>query len=97
MSAMPIPIEVERVASELKIPVDGLMKRSVRAFLRQETRATRMDIADLQDRYGVDSARDLRSRIEKGDIHSHPAWEDAIEWEQLEKHLAHIEEMVSEV
>ena len=95
MNAMPVPAEVERVARELNMPLDGLMKRSLQAFLRQEVRAVQMDIADLQDRYGVAAADELRARIEQGKVHSHPAWEDAIEWERLEDHLKRIENILS--
>ncbi len=96
MNAMPVPSEVKRVARELNIPLDGLMKRSLQAFLRQEIRAVQMDIADFQDRYGVVSAGELRTRIEQGKVYSHPAWEDAIEWERLEDHLERIEKILGE-
>ncbi len=95
MSAVPIPTEVERVARELNLPLAGLMQRSLQAFLRQEARAVQMDIADLQDRYGVATAGELRAQIEQGKVYSHPAWEDAIEWERLEDHLNRLERMLN--
>ena len=95
MSAMSVPMEVERVARELNMPLDGLMQRSLQAFLRQEVRAVQMDIADFQDRYGVDAAGKLHIQIEQGKVYSHPAWEDAIEWEKLENHLKRLESMLS--
>ncbi len=96
MSAMPVPTEVERAARELNMPLEGLMQRSLKAFLRQEIRAVQMDIADLQDRYGVSAAGELRTQIEQGKAHSHPAWEEAIEWERLEDHLKRLERMLNE-
>jgi len=96
MTVMPIPTEVERIARELNLPLDRLMQRSVDAFIRQEMRAAQMDIADLQDRYGVASISELRARIEKGKVHSHPAWEDSIEWEHLEAHLNRLGRMLNE-
>jgi antitoxin component of RelBE/YafQ-DinJ toxin-antitoxin module len=92
-----IPITVSRVAKELSLPVDGLMQRSLRAYLTQEIRAVQMDMSDFQDRYGVAKATELRERIEQGKIYSHPAWEDVIEWETLEAHLAHLRELLPEV
>jgi len=50
-------------------------------------RLARLDIADLQDRYGVCTAAELSANIEQGTVHSHPAWEELIEWEQLETYL----------
>ena len=96
MNAMPVPAEVERVARELNMPLDGLMQRSLQAFLRQEVRAVQMDIADFQDRYGVSAPGKLRALIEQGKVHSHPAWEDAIEWEKLEDHLKRLERMLNQ-
>jgi hypothetical protein len=95
MSAMAVPTEVERIARALNMPVEGLMERSLQAFLRQEVRAVQMDIADFQDRYGVARSGELRSQIEQGTIHSHPAWEDTIEWEKLEGHLERLEKMLN--
>lgn len=96
MTVMTIPIEVERAAKALNLPLEGLMQRSVKAFVRQEIRATQMDIADFQDRYGSASADELRAQIEQGTVHSHPAWEDSIEWEYLETHLKSLERVLSE-
>ena len=96
MTVMTIPIEIERVAKALNLPLERLMQRSVKAFIRQEMRATQMDIADFQDRYSVTSANELRVQIEQGAVHSHPAWEDSIEWEHLESHLENLEGVLSE-
>jgi len=93
---MPIPTEVERVAKELNLPLDGLIQRGLQAFLRQEIRAVQMDISDLQDRYGVASVSELWKQIEKGEEHSHPAWEDSIEWEHLEAYLDRLGRMLGE-
>ncbi len=97
MSAMSVPVEIERAAKELHLPLEGLMQRSLQAFLRQEIRAAQMDIADLQDRYRVATAGELRAQIEQGKVYSHPAWEDAIEWEKLEEYLSRIERMANEL
>jgi hypothetical protein len=61
--------------------------RSLEAFIKRERRLVNLDIADLQDRYDVRTARDLASRIEIKAVYSHPAWEEMIEWERLEAYL----------
>jgi hypothetical protein len=91
-----IPATITYMAQELNLPVEGLMQRSVRAFLLQEMRATQLDISDFQDRYSVTNAAELRACIERGEIYSHPAWEDAIEWEHLETHISHMERLLAE-
>jgi hypothetical protein len=95
MTAVSIPVEVERAARELNLSLDGLLQRSLQAFLRQEIRATQMDVADFQDRYGVGAPAALRAQIEQGKVHGHPAWEDAIEWEKLEDHLKRLENILN--
>ena len=97
MSVMSIPEDVEQVASELQMPIDGLMQRSLRAFLMQEIRAVQLDIADFQDRYAATNLTDLRRQIKDGEIYSHPAWEDSIEWERLETYLTQLKHLSGKV
>ena len=92
-----LPETVIHVAQELHLPIEGLMTRSLRAFLMQEMRSAQMDIADLQDRYGVIDTAELRDRIERQEISSHPAWEDAMEWEHLEAYLARVQDLLNEI
>lgn len=87
-------ISVNAIAQQLELSPEELIERSLASFLEREKRATQMDIADLQDRYGARSAIDLRIKIERGEVYSHPAWEEAIEWEQLETHLHRLEKLL---
>jgi hypothetical protein len=57
------------------------------AYIEKERRLAILDIKDLRDRYGVHSVQPLLEHIEDGQIYAHPAWEDLIESEQLEKYL----------
>jgi hypothetical protein len=97
METITIPISAQHVANELHIPLDGLLQRSVRAFLMQESRAAQMDVADFQDRYGTTNAKNLQIQIKQGAIFSHPAWEDSIEWERIENYLDHLNHLLGEV
>lgn len=74
---------LEDVAQELNIAPESLWQESLGAYLARELRLTDLDIADLQDRYGVISPEELKAKIDSGDIYSHPAWEEMIEWENL--------------
>ena len=84
-------VSVNTIARQLELSPEDLLKRCLLSFLEREKRAAQMDIGDLQDRYGARSAADLRAKIERGEVYSHPAWEEAIEWEQLETHLHRLE------
>jgi hypothetical protein len=83
---------LEEMAQELNIPPENLWKASLRAYIARELRLIELDIADLQDRYDVLTPKQLEASIQSGDIYSHPAWEELIEWENL---LAHRERLGS--
>lgn len=91
-------VSIQMVAQQLQLSPDDdsscLIQRSLISFLERETHAVCMDIADLQDRYNARSATDLRAKIERGDVYSHPAWEEAIEWEQLEMYLERVQKLL---
>ncbi len=80
-------ISVQTIAQALQLEPEDLIQRSLISFLETERRATHLDMADLQDRYGVRSSAELRAKIASGQVYSHPAWEEAIEWETLEAYL----------
>ncbi len=81
---------LEDVAQELNIAPDSLWRESLGAYIARELRLTDLDIADLQDRYGVFSPEELKAKIDSGDIYSHPAWEEMIEWENLAAYRARL-------
>ena len=87
----------EQIASELTLTPDELQRRSLEAFVERERRLTQLDRADLQDRYGVATAAKLANRIELGQVHSHPAWEEMIEWERLEAYVVRLNEWQAEL
>lgn len=83
-------ISVQTIAQALQLEPEDLIQRSLVTFLETERRAAHLDIADFQDRYGARSSAELRAKIASGQVYSHPAWEDAIEWETLEAYLRRI-------
>jgi hypothetical protein len=90
-------IAIEQLAVELNLSSTELLRRSLNAFLERERRASQQDIADLQDRYDVASVAELESKIESGVIYSHPAWEDLIEWQNLEAYLERLDQLTSQL
>ncbi len=83
-------LAVDQLAHDSNLSPSDLIRRSVAAFLDRERRATQMDIADLQDRYGACTSAELAAKIERGEVYSHPAWEELIEWQNLEAYLDRI-------
>ena len=84
-------IGIEQTAATLQMAPEDLWRQSLRAYILREKRSVQLDIADIQDRYGVSTVNELAQRIEVGAIYSHPAWEDMIEWENLLAHLQRLE------
>lgn len=80
-------IAMEQLARDLNLSPGDLLRRSMAAFLERERRLAQMDISDLRDRYDVRSTDELAAKIESGEAYSHPAWEDLIEWQNLEAYL----------
>ncbi len=76
-------VVLEKVARVLQKSPEQLWQESLWAYISQEKRLAHLDMADIQDRYQVSTPQELAQRIETGEIYSHPAWEDLIEWETL--------------
>jgi len=90
-------IAIEKLAKALDLSPEELHRRSLKAFLEREIRTAQLDIADLQDRYGVSTSADLVAKIEQGQIYSHPAWEESIEWENLEVYIDRLIQLQTQV
>ncbi|MDQ1301807.1 MAG: hypothetical protein QG637_1729 [Chloroflexota bacterium] len=90
-------ITLDYVAKTLQVPAEELWRQSLQAYVLRERRLAQLDIADIQERYGVTSVDELTQRIEAGAIYSHPAWEDMIEWENLRAHLQRLDQLTPQV
>lgn len=90
-------VAIAQIAKELAMTPSELGRRSFEAFIDRERRLVHRDIADLQDRYGVRTARELASRIETKAVYSHPAWEEMTEWERLEAYLERLNQWQAEL
>lgn len=82
---------LEQVAETLQVSPEELWRQSQDAYIQREKRLAQLDVADVQDRYAVSSPAELRQKIENGSVYSHPAWEDLIEWENLQAHTLLLE------
>jgi len=90
-------IALEQIAATLQVTPEDLWRQSLEAYVLREKRSVQLDVADIQDRYGVSTVNELARRIEVGAIYSHPAWEDLIEWENLLVHLQRLEQLDREI
>ena len=85
---------LDNVSETLNIPPDIIIRMGIKAFLEREIRLAELDIADIREKYLVASREDLEEKIQNKAIHSHPAWEDLITWENSEKHILQLKAIV---
>ena len=87
---------IDNISETLNIPPDHLIHMGIKAFLEREIRLAELDIADIREKYLVTSREALEQKIRNKDIHSHPAWEDLITWENSEKHILQLKAIFKE-
>ncbi|MBW2333338.1 MAG: hypothetical protein JRF08_07930 [Deltaproteobacteria bacterium] len=85
---------LNNISETLSIPPDQIITLGIKAFLEREIRLAELDIADLRDKYLVASQEELGNKIKNKDINSHPAWEDLIAWENSEKYITQLKEII---
>ncbi|MBI1299838.1 hypothetical protein GC175_33350 [bacterium] len=90
-------LAIEAIANALTMSPEDLQRKSLLAYFERERRLADLDIADIQDRYRVQSPKELAAKIKEGTIHAHPAWEDLIEWEHLEQYTVQLAQWELEV
>lgn len=90
-------VALERLAFDLAVAPQELERRSLLAYIERERRLAALDIADLQDRYGVRTRQQLADRIERQLVYAHPAWEELIEWERLEAYTVRLQHWEAEL
>ena len=86
-------LAIEQIAQKLNVPVEKLVQESLLAYVAQQERLTELDILDIRDRYKVATPEEFSAKIQAGEIYSHPAWEDLIEWEQLNAYRKRLSEL----
>lgn len=89
-----LPTLAEEVSRELRIASGDLIEKGMIAYLERELRLAEEDIADLRERYGAISAKELERLISSENLPSHPAWEDLIVWENLENYVDKIKRLL---
>lgn len=70
-----------------------ILRKGVESYVEREIREARVRIAELRDTYDVEDPDELETRIERGDVDEHPAWEELIEWKNLRDRIARLERL----
>ena len=78
---------LNRLSKDLEIPEKRILDESLNVFLDSELRNASAEILKIKSQFNVSSPEELKSKIEKGKVEEHPAWEELIYWENLEKRI----------
>ncbi len=91
---MTVSTLVRDVSARIGLAEEDLLQASVAAYLWEKKRLLMAEKFEILSRYQVSSAEAIRERIEKGEIHDHPAWEDYIELTNLAEELQRVEDAI---
>ncbi len=83
---------IKSISKDLEISETRLLEESIESFLDREFRKAFSEIEKLKEKYLVESPTDLEKKINEGKVKEHPAWEELIEWENLEKRIKEVKE-----
>lgn len=78
---------LNKLSKDLEIPEKKILDESLNVFLDNELRNASAEILKIKNQFSVSSTEELKNKIEKGKIKEHPAWEQLIYWENLDKRI----------
>ena len=85
---------IRDISAQVGLAEDQLIRDSIAAYLREKKRLLMAEKFEILSRYGAASAGEIKSKIERGEIHDHPAWEDYIELTNLTEELQNTEHVI---
>jgi hypothetical protein len=75
---------VSRIAQDLGLSEDDLLKQGMRTFLEQQIRKTNADIFEICGRYGVKNVHEMEERYRNGSLKESDSWRDVQKLDHLE-------------
>ena len=78
---------MSKLSKELEIPEKKILDESLNVFLDAELRNASAEILKIRKQFNVSNPKELKNKIERGKIEEHPAWEQLIFLENLNKRI----------
>lgn len=78
---------LSKLSKELELTEEKILDESIVVFLDKELRDASAEILKIKSQFKVASPKELKNKIEAGKIDEHPAWEQLIYWENLNKRI----------
>jgi len=90
-------VTLEKLAKDLRMKPDQLMKESLETFLRHRLKVVESELFLLAKRYGVSDVQELDKMIQEGRFHERDTFEDYFKFDNLEAErdliLEHLEKL----
>lgn len=74
------------LSTKVNIDENALQLRALSCWILSELAKTDQEIAEYIQKYGVSSPEMLEKRISDRSVDGHPAWEDLIDWSNLQEY-----------
>ncbi len=84
---------LSKLSKELELSEDRILDESIGVFLDKELRDASVEILKIKSEFKVSDPQELKNKIEAGKIKEHPAWEQLIYWENLNKRIRVVNKM----
>jgi hypothetical protein len=88
---------LSKLSKELEIPEKKILDESLNVFLDTELRNASAEILKIKKQFNVSSQKELKNKIERGKIDEHPAWEQLIFWENLNKRIKVVNDWIQKL
>lgn len=75
---------LRKVAGNLKISEEVLLRQGLRSFLEQQLRKVNADIFEISSRYGVKTVDEMEKRYQNGTLEEAASWRDLQRLDHLE-------------
>jgi len=85
------------VSEALRIPEDELLKKGLRAYLKQQLRAIRADIFEIYGRYQISDVAEMEERYRDGVLDEAGTWRDFQRLDHLEYQRDYLQKLIENV
>jgi hypothetical protein len=92
-----VATQVTQIASSLGLTENELFRQALMSFLLERKRQTLQLKLEILARYSAESLAELESKIARGDVAEHPAWEDLIVAENLAARLKELDDYLDDL
>jgi len=95
--ALPAKNILSRIAHDLGLSEEDLLKQGMRSFLEQQLRKTNADIFEICGRYGVRNVNEMEQRYKDGSLKESDSWKDLQRLDHLEYKRAQLADLLEAV